>query len=150
MHVQSRERTLRQRFEARLSACRAARHAVGEVGDALPGRLLDIVRLLVSELVANAVIHGRAQDHGGIELDVAIDDRRLRIDVADGGPGFVPPPRAPDADLEGGRGLQLVEAFSDRWGVIAEGVTQVWFEIDLPWNPPPELARRPSPAPTPV
>jgi anti-sigma regulatory factor (Ser/Thr protein kinase) len=140
VYLHSCERAFRQLFDARLSACRAARDAVDELGDVLPGRLLDIVRLLVSELVANAVIHGRPGEHGGIELDVVIDDHRLRIDVADGGPGFVPRPRAPDAGPGGGRGLQLVEAFSDRWGVVADGASQVWFEIDLPWSPPPALA----------
>ena len=141
MHVHCRKRALRRLLDVRLSACLAARDAVGEFGDGLPRQLLDIVRLLVSELVANAVIHGRAGERGGIELEAVIDDRRLRVDVADGGSGFVPPPRAPDPGLEGGRGLQLVEAFSDRWGIVTGGVSQVWFEIDLPWRGPPEPAR---------
>jgi anti-sigma regulatory factor (Ser/Thr protein kinase) len=108
-----------------------ARDAVGDLCDALPERLVEIARLLVSELVANAVIHG-GPGEDGIELEVLIDDRRLRIDVADGGPGFIPRPRAPDAEPEGGRGLQLVDGLSDRWGVVADGVSQVWFELDLP------------------
>jgi hypothetical protein len=49
------------------------------------------------------------------------------VEVADSGGGR--PQRRPDPGADGGWGLLLVEAASDRWGV-ADGSTSVWFEID--------------------
>ena len=42
--------------------------------------------LLISELVSNAVKHGRAD----IELTLAVEGDRARLEVCDDGPGFPP------------------------------------------------------------
>ena len=86
---------------------------------------LDTVRLLVSELVNNAVLHGRGQ----ITMKAQADARRVRVDVIDGGTGFERHIRHTGFDALGGRGLQIVEAESSRWG-ISEGTTHVWFELE--------------------
>lgn len=80
-------------------------------------------RLLVTELVTNALRHG----HPPISLTIAQHGACLRVDVEDAGAGR--PLRSPAPGADGGWGLLLVEATSDRWGV-ADGSTRVWFEID--------------------
>lgn len=87
---------------------------------------LDLVALLTSELVSNAVRHGPA-GADTIRVTVSVlSPRDLRVEVADPGPGFDPGDPAP----ERGFGLRLVGALSRRWGVerLPEG-TSVWFEL---------------------
>lgn len=84
-------------------------------------------KLLVSELVNNAVLHGR----GAIMLRADLDDDRLHVEVVDEGSGFERKVRMQDGEPRGGRGLKLVEAESSRWG-LHEGTTHVWFEIERP------------------
>jgi anti-sigma regulatory factor (Ser/Thr protein kinase) len=109
----------------------AAREAVDA---ALDGQLaregLAELRLLVSELVTNAVRHGRGRD-GAVELTLSLADSRLRVEVADGGGGFVPPDVVPDPGDPGGWGLVVVDELVDRWGVEGAGGTRVWFERNV-------------------
>lgn len=86
---------------------------------------LDAGKLLVSELVTNALVHGR----GEITLKASVDAARLRIDVVDEGTGFEHEVREGGFEDLGGRGLRIVEAESSRWGVF-EGTTHVWFELE--------------------
>jgi len=90
--------------------------AAGVVGDA---------KLIVTELANNAVVHGE----GRITLRAQIGDDTIRVEVIDEGSGNVPTIREEaEADGPGGRGLQIVEALSARWGTF-EGTTHVWAEI---------------------
>ena len=92
--------------------------------------MLDDIRLLVSELVTNAVRHSDAPGNGEICVDVTIESRRLRVEVADAGAGFEPQPRDDEMSRPGGWGLYLVDRIADRWGVIRNHLNRVWFEID--------------------
>jgi anti-sigma regulatory factor (Ser/Thr protein kinase) len=115
-------------------AAAAARRALGGLGDLVSHRRLDDIALLVSELVTNSVRHGGADEDARLELAAYRDGDRLRIEVADRGPGF-DPARAPrlDDDDVGGWGLVLVERLADRWGVDCSGdATVVWFELSVP------------------
>ncbi len=57
------------------------------------------------------------------------DDQRVRVEVSDGG-GGQPVVREPGAGEEGGRGLMIVEAVAERWGVRrGERDTCVWAEV---------------------
>ncbi len=96
---------------------------------ALANGTLTTARLLVSELVSNAVRHGS----GKITLKVQLSDRRLLVEVIDEGHGFEPELLEPDFERSGaGRwGLSIVAAESSRWGV-ARGISDVWFELDRP------------------
>ena len=85
-------------------------------------------RLLVSELVANAVRHVRRE--GQIGMHVAVYNGSLHVEVLDPGTGFRPRARTSQSPLGSGWGLHLVDELSDRWGVDGNGPTRVWFEID--------------------
>jgi anti-sigma regulatory factor (Ser/Thr protein kinase) len=107
-------------------AARLARQLVAErFGASLTAEELDTVWLLVSELVNNAVLHGQGQ----ITMKAEADGRQVRVEVIDGGTGFEHLVRDTGFDALGGRGLQIVEAESSRWG-ISEGTTHVWFELE--------------------
>jgi anti-sigma regulatory factor (Ser/Thr protein kinase) len=93
----------------------------------LAPELMQIVALLASELVSNAVRHARAE---WVELCFGVASRHVRVEVADSGKGFVGNPRPPEPNRPGGWGLYIVENLASRWGVIEGGGTRVWFEID--------------------
>lgn len=88
---------------------------------------LETAKLLVSELVTNAVVHG----HGEITLRATLDEDRLLVDVIDQGRGFERTVRQQDFAGIGGRGLAIVDSEASRWG-IHEGTTHVWFELERP------------------
>jgi anti-sigma regulatory factor (Ser/Thr protein kinase) len=106
-------------------------HARTEVLAALDGRLdeerQDTVRLLISELVTNAVRHGG--DGEPVELHAQWNSH-LRVEVMDHGHGFAPKPRSAPVDEPGGYGLFLVGTLADRWGVDTDDCTTVWFELE--------------------
>jgi anti-sigma regulatory factor (Ser/Thr protein kinase) len=82
-------------------------------------------RLLVSELVTNALVHGR----GTIQLHARFDENHLIVEVIDDGNGFERVVRERDFDRLGGWGLTLVDALASRWG-IHDGRSHVWFELE--------------------
>ncbi|MBN3929441.1 ATP-binding protein [Streptomyces verrucosisporus] len=92
------------------------------------------VSLLVGELAANAVRHGRVP---GRDFRLALEARGevIRIEVSDASP--VPPPASPpspSAEEESGRGLLLVDILATRWGAVPRdpvGKT-VWAEVAAP------------------
>ena len=65
-----------------------ARRALGEVSDHLSQRRLEDAQLLVSELVTNAIRHAGLTERETIKLVVETDDRGMRVEVSDRGPGF--------------------------------------------------------------
>ncbi|MCC9310454.1 ATP-binding protein [Kitasatospora sp. RB6PN24] len=88
--------------------------------------LADTAELLASELLTNALLHSGT---GADLAAVVTPEHRLRIEVSDGGTGL-PRPRAADADATGGRGLLLVDALADDWGVRLRASGKVtWFEL---------------------
>jgi len=108
------------------SAATGARAVAEEfVAGAVDRRGLSDLALVVSELVTNAVVHGR----GAITLKLERDGPIVRGEVVDEGGGFEREIRERGTDDVGGRGLMIVEALSSRWGVY-EGTTHVWFELD--------------------
>jgi serine/threonine-protein kinase RsbW len=111
-------------------AAATARHALDGLSGELPdGRMRD-VRLLVSELVTNAVRHANLAAGDVIELVIELLDQTLRVEVHDPGGGFVPSAPSPDPARPSGWGLYLVAELADRWGVDSDDTTLVWFEFD--------------------
>lgn len=86
----------------------------------------DNAALLTTEVVTNAVRHGRAP----IRLDAACAGGHLCIRVNDSDPAE--PKRSPRDDLDqGGRGIPLLDAIADAWGVRqhpGDG-KDVWFTL---------------------
>jgi len=90
------------------------------------------VRLLVSELFTNAVKYGSRREGSRIHLSVAVTDAMVRVEIADRGRGFFAETRTmPGAAAESGRGLAFLDALADRWGVVNNSETCVWFELDF-------------------
>ncbi|MFC4011444.1 ATP-binding protein [Nonomuraea purpurea] len=106
-------------------------------------RDLDAVLLVLSELLNNAVMHTRSGDPGGlVTVEISgIGDRLARIEVTDEGAGTVPRPRQAGDDEDFGRGLQLVEALSARWGARRSFPGfMVWAEVPTVEDQPPPAA----------
>jgi anti-sigma regulatory factor (Ser/Thr protein kinase) len=108
----------------------ARRFVVSAIRDSGPAR--DVSRLLVSEAATNAVLHSASGDGGSFAVEYAISDHVLRVEVHDGGSPTGPRRRVHDLESMTGRGLDLFDALSDRWGIDggADSWT-VWFELDL-------------------
>ena len=83
-------------------------------------------RLVSSELVTNALRHGR----GKIELRVTMLSEFLRIEVVDEGFDQAPAVRQEAGDESGGWGLRIVDQLAAQWGVF-EGTTHVWADLPL-------------------
>jgi anti-sigma regulatory factor (Ser/Thr protein kinase) len=119
-----------RRLPATPEAASEARSALDDLGDAVPDSRLRDVRLLVSEVVTNAVRHANLAAGDVIELVVEVQRRTLRVEVHDPGGGFVPSTPSPDPTRPSGWGLYLVAELADRWGVDSDETTLVWFEFD--------------------
>lgn len=109
---------------------RAARTFVGGViGDRACRAAAELV---VSELVSNVIIH--AADARSVEVAVRGGDDVVRIEVTQHGvpviaTGIQESPAWPAASELSGRGLRIVDALADRWGVDAGARTTVWCEL---------------------
>ncbi|WP_243060132.1 ATP-binding protein [Nocardioides sp. SR21] len=113
---------------AALSA-HTARSIVGDVCASadMPADTTDTALLLVSEVVTNAVNHGR----GRPVLDVQVAPDRLSVSVSDSAPGAPEVRRDNPLLADGGRGMLLVETLASRWGIDRRpGGKRVWFELD--------------------
>lgn len=87
--------------------------------------MLDMVRLLLSELVTNAVVHARSAP----DVAVYVLTSALRVEVGDDDPR-IPTPKAADEFDTSGRGLAILDANASRWGVDRRGSGKVvWFEL---------------------
>lgn len=106
------------------------------------------VALVVSELMTNALLHGSLRDRL-IRLRITVTATYLRVEVSDPRGERQPCPREAIGEDQFGRGLALVGALADEWGVhprLGIGKT-VWAEWGLAVSPKPSTARtRPAPA----
>ncbi|MFJ9003933.1 ATP-binding protein [Streptomyces canus] len=139
-------RVFTQRLSATPRGARLARHlALNQLHDwGIPHGTptAENVEVIVAELAANAVTHGRVPGRD-FELRLSLVPGSVRVEVTDtrGEPFASVRPSGPLED--GGRGLLLVDALADRWEVLDRepppGKT-VRAEVDLPgW---PALARK--------
>lgn len=115
------------RLEGDASAPSRARRFVASRCEELPTQARDVVLLLTSELVTNAVLHGE----GEVLLEIQVDSGIVGVAVRDQGDGVVSP-ASRFSWPETGHGLTLVRELSDRWGVEqTSGMSgkRVWFEL---------------------
>lgn len=128
------ERTARLALAPSLQTGSLARRALRQLFDTarVDQDTSETAVLLATELVTNAVEHGRGATH----LDAAVQDDLIRLEVTDSSTEE-PRPNPSVSDLaERGRGLLLIEALASRWGVQprSDGKT-VWCELDLAPRP---------------
>jgi anti-sigma regulatory factor (Ser/Thr protein kinase) len=107
-----------------------ARAAFGGLHLDVQEHILDDARLLLSELVTNGVRHAGLEPHEWIRVRVQTGGGSIRVEVADPGPGFqAPAAETRDLTDASGRGLLLLQQLPDRWGIVTDGLTRVWFEF---------------------
>jgi anti-sigma regulatory factor (Ser/Thr protein kinase) len=122
------KRLLTRSIQADRGAPSAARRALDELNGRIEPELKDDLRLLVSEVVTNSVIHAQPHAPAEVVLDVWASDDVVRVAVTDRGPGFEPS-RPPQPRERSGWGLMMVDRLADRWGVELDEGTEVWFEF---------------------
>jgi len=102
---------------------RARRWIERQAGPEIARETLDDLKLVATELVDNAYLHGR----GRIVLKLLRTTDAFRVEVIDEGEdAVIEISRAPAQT--GGRGLRLVDALAASWGAY-EGTTHVWAEV---------------------
>jgi anti-sigma regulatory factor (Ser/Thr protein kinase) len=125
LQLVSRPRSFTQLLSSTRRGARLARLlAVTELHSwGIPQDLMERAELVVAELAANAVLHGRLPGRC-FRLTLALDPAagRLRVEVTDARGELYP--QGPPADAEpealcpGGRGLALVAALADHWDCV--------------------------------
>ncbi|MFI7385328.1 ATP-binding protein [Streptomyces sp. NPDC049813] len=99
--------------------------------------VVDDAVLILSELLSNACRHGRPlgddmTGDGDVRVAWRVDDRGcLTVEVTDGGGPTRPVPATPSVTARGGRGLNIITALADDWGVRddARGEVTVWVVV---------------------
>lgn len=102
---------------------------------------MDPARQVIAELAVNAATHGRVAGRD-FRLTLYVVADTLRVEVTDTRGERLPDPQPASPDAESGRGLLLVEALADRWGVTEGRFPRktVWAELRL--TPPEPSASR--------
>jgi anti-sigma regulatory factor (Ser/Thr protein kinase) len=108
-------------------AAAKARRGLSRLRADIDPPLMETLRLLVTELVSNAVKHAAA---GTVTLKVIVGRATVLTEVTDEGPGFDPAQTGTPRENHSGWGLFLVGRLAERWGVSRNGSsTSVWFEL---------------------
>jgi anti-sigma regulatory factor (Ser/Thr protein kinase) len=117
---------------------RQARHRIaGELAGSISSELLADAVAVVAELVGNAIRHARPLPGDVIRVAWRVrasgERQLLEVRVTDGGAPEEPRQRSVGPDSVDGRGLTIVDALADRWGVERDGLGQsVWAELSFP------------------
>ncbi|MFB7113435.1 SpoIIE family protein phosphatase [Streptomyces sp. NPDC056190] len=90
---------------------------------------VDSAVLLLSETLANVLLHTDVDALVLAEVSGERGERRLRVEVTDAGDDL-PHKRRPGELASSGRGLVLIELLADAWGVVPRGQGKsIWFEL---------------------
>jgi len=106
-----------------------ARQSLMSLSRTVSPEQLDELRLVVSELVTNSVLHAGLGERDSITLSVEVLSDSVRVEVVDGGHGFDEVSEHPLGGL--GWGLPIVDQLADRWGAECTSETKVWAEFAL-------------------
>jgi anti-sigma regulatory factor (Ser/Thr protein kinase) len=125
--------TVRQRLQHDSDAGAVARELVQEflADQTTTDELRHNAALVVYELVANAVMHGRPDGDGTIDLTCDLIDKALVVRVRDAGFHGAVEPRALKPEVGHGRGLAIVDALSSSWTVDRSDGTAVTARVPL-------------------
>lgn len=117
-------------FEPQVGSAAAARRFVRTELELLsvPEPPMETAILLTSELVSNAYLHARTE----VDLRLVKAATCVRVEVRDGNSRY-PVASATPADATSGRGLMMVQALAESWGIDGTGDGKtVWFELPFP------------------
>jgi anti-sigma regulatory factor (Ser/Thr protein kinase) len=90
------------------------------------GERREDVRLLVSEIVTNAVVHAGVDHERLLQFTLSAAPDKITAELEYPGEPFVPRPRPEERHF----GLYLVDKLADDWGVERRAdKNRVWFEI---------------------
>jgi RNA polymerase sigma-B factor len=107
---------------AQAQAAAAARRLLAANAPLDPVRLAE-AQLMVSEVIANAVMHANLDEDTALTMTVDVDPARVRVGVRH-------PAAAPIERQPAGFGFSLIDRLSRRWGVEwSDGAAEVWFEV---------------------
>ncbi len=109
-----------------------ARDALVDLPSQVPTDRAQDLRLLVSELVTNAVKYAGLREGEEIELDVRTRPEQAEVKVRYPEHARFAPTLSTEPDEASGWGLLLVDRISDRWSLVEtdDGVL-AWFELEL-------------------
>lgn len=132
------------------SGARLARHRIAvELSGVVPPDLLGDVVAVLAELVGNAVRHAEPLPGAVVRVAWRVrptnDGPLVQIRVTDGGAADPPQIRLTEPTATDGRGLHIVTALANQWGVERDGLGQsVWAEFaPAPVQCPPHLVPAP-------
>jgi anti-sigma regulatory factor (Ser/Thr protein kinase) len=122
---------LARQFPLTPTAPREARASLEGLGMALSPPAMETVRLIVSELIANSVVHSGMKAGEPIAMRVKLSRSAVRIEVTDDG-SSQPTLGIDERDHlpEEHPGMYLVAQLADRWGVEIEDRRTTWAEVD--------------------
>ena len=118
------------RFEPSEEVLAIARALIDEVATKRVGTdTIEDMKLVLTELLANAIRHGNIPDGERVNVVVEFSDDMVRIQVEN--PGHASPfaVELGEGLRSSGLGLRLVHGLSARWGATVNGITRVWAEI---------------------
>ncbi|MBA9002313.1 MULTISPECIES: ATP-binding protein [Thermomonospora] len=99
--------------------------------------VVDDAAVIISELLSNALRHARPLPSGQVRVSWIRTGDAIEVAVSDGGAMTEPRRGRPTLSSLGGRGLGIVEALAEHWGVRHEpGCTTVWAVLNAPRNAP--------------
>ena len=94
------------------------------------------LRMLLAEAISNSILFGASGNRERtVRIEALVNDRRIRLEVTDDGPGF-DPNEVPDPTLPGGvarpigRGLFLIRSLADQVEFNERGNT-IWMTLAL-------------------
>lgn len=113
-----------RRFRCQPESVAAVRRFVRDVLDDQPREIVDAAELMACELATNCVRHAHT------DFELAIHSQgQIRVEVRDTNLGR-PMLRSPRPEEPSGRGLRIVEAMSDTWGITLSSTGKtVWFAL---------------------
>ena len=118
---------VRTSLEPSLTSVGAARRFVRDVlvTRQVASGVVDVVELLTSEVVTNALLHALAAEELVVQLSAAC----VRIEISDSSAEW-PVRQTVGVDAISGRGIAIVDALAQSWGVDpATTGKRVWFEV---------------------
>jgi serine/threonine-protein kinase RsbW len=111
-----------------LSATKARTEVTRRLSARITNGALEDVRLLLTELITNALRHANMSPGDEISVRAELVEGTVRIEVSDPGKNGPVEVRKPGA-RGGGYGLFLVDRLTNRWGVDRDDGTTVWAEL---------------------